>query len=436
MRIFNRVLNYLLAFTLGLSIPVFFAYLDMWELEIDTNLSNLFDMLKSQNIYQFSALFFPIIFIFVSELVQQVKAKNILLIEEFEYLKVLLNATPDAIIFLNEDQEIIFQNNQFKLLFNRFDNVIENTNLSDFFNQVEYIQKEVTLDSNISKDHSFLMSFKLAKFKNRKNYFISFKDLKNLKDKEKIIEEQTHQMIEKNKLASLGEMAAGIAHEVNNPLTVIHSNNTIIQKLISRDKFDIVKIDKLTSKTREQIERITAIITSLRNLSRGLANEENENFSIDQVLDESIRLAKIRDKSKKIIFQFNNKPFTAYGNRGQIVQVILNLLNNAIDAIETLEDPWITLELKDNDKYVDLYITDSGEGIPKEVADKIFIPMYTTKDVGKGTGLGLSLSRTFIEQNKGSLDYITKQNNTCFKISLVKGDPIEESNDKNSKEAA
>ncbi|MFT6633195.1 MAG: signal transduction histidine kinase [Bacteriovoracaceae bacterium] len=436
MNIFNRVLNYLLAFALGLSIPVFFAYLDMWELEIDTNLSNLFDMLKSQNIYQFSALFFPIIFIFVTELVQQVKAKNILLIEEFEYLKVLLNATPDAIIFLNEDQEIIFQNNQFKLLFNRFDIVIENTNLSDFFNQVEYIQKEVVLDSNISKDHSFLMSFKLAKFKNRKNYFISFKDLKNLKDKEKIIEEQTHQMIEKNKLASLGEMAAGIAHEVNNPLTVIHSNNTIIQKLISRDKFDVAKIDKLTSKTREQIERITAIITSLRNLSRGLANEENESFSIDQVLDESIRLAKIRDKSKKIIFQFNNKPFTTYGNRGQIVQVILNLLNNAIDAIETLEDPWITLELKDNDKYVDLYITDSGEGIPKEVADKIFIPMYTTKDVGKGTGLGLSLSRTFIEQNKGSLNYITEQNNTCFKISLVKGDPIEENNDKENKEAA
>jgi phosphoglycerate-specific signal transduction histidine kinase len=436
MNIFNRVLNYLLAFALGLSIPVFFAYLDMWELEIDTNLSNLFDMLKSQNIYQFSALFFPIIFIFVTELIQQVKAKNILLIEEFEYLKVLLNATPDAIIFLNEDQEIIFQNNQFKLLFNRFDNVIENTNLSDFFNQVEYIQKEVTLDSNISKDHCFLMSFKLAKFKNRKNYFISFKDLKNLKDKEKIIEEQTHQMVEKNKLASLGEMAAGIAHEINNPLTVIHSNNTIIQKLISRDKFDITKIDKLTSKTREQIERITAIITSLRNLSRGLANEENESFSIDQVLNESIRLAKIRDKSKKIIFQFNNKPFCAYGNRGQIVQVILNLLNNAIDAIETLEDPWISLELKDNDKYVDLFITDSGEGIPKEVADKIFIPMYTTKDVGKGTGLGLSLSRTFIEQNKGSLNYITEQDNTCFKISLIKSDPIKENSNKGDKKAA
>jgi C4-dicarboxylate-specific signal transduction histidine kinase len=399
----------------------------MWELEIDTSLSNLFDMVKSQNIYQFSALFFPIVFIFVAELIQQVKAKNLLLMEEFEYLKVLLNATPDAIIFLNEDQEIIFQNNQFKLLFNRFDDVIEKTNLSDFFNQVEYIQKEVTLDSSLSQDHTFLMSFKLAKFKNRKNYFISFKDLKNLKDKEKIIEEQKHQMIEKNKLASLGEMAAGIAHEVNNPLTVIHSNNSIIQKLIIKNKLDPIKLEKLTTKTREQIERITGIITSLRNLSRGLANEENESFSIDQVLDESIKLAKIRDKSKKIIFQFNSKPFSAYGNRGQIVQVVLNLLNNAIDAIEVLDDPWISLELKDNGKFVDLHITDSGPGIPQEVSDKIFIPMYTTKDVGKGTGLGLSLSRTFIEQNSGSLVYAGDDSNTCFKVSLLKGDPIEES---------
>ena len=145
------------------------------------------------------------------------------------------------------------------------------------------------------------MSFKLAKFNNRKNYFISFKDLKNLKDKEKIIEEQKHQMVEKNKLASLGEMAAGIAHEVNNPLTVIHSNNSIIKKLVSKDNLDPDKLKKLTEKTREQIERITAIITSLRNLSRGMANENNESFAFGQVLSEAISLAKIRDKSKRFL---------------------------------------------------------------------------------------------------------------------------------------
>ena len=420
MEILLRIFKYFVAIAMGVAIPIFFSYLDMWELEIETNLSNLVDMLKSQNLYLFSAVFFPLVFVFITELVIQVRAKSKMLQEEFEYLKVLLNATPDAIIFLNEDQEIIFQNNQFKLLFNDFKKIINSSHLDEFFNQVEYIQKEVTLESNIDSSHTFLMSFKLTKYNNRKNFFVSFKDLKNLKDKEKIIEEQKHQMIEKNKLASLGEMAAGIAHEVNNPLTVIHSNNTLINKLMSKSNPDPSKIEKLTVKTREQIERITSIITSLRNLSRGLANEDFEDFSIDQVIGEAISLAKMRDKGKRIIFQFNNQSFKTYGNRGQIVQVILNLLNNAIDAIETTDEPWITMELKEQGEMVDLYITDSGNGIPEDVLNKIFIPMYTTKEVGKGTGLGLSLSRNFIEDNGGTLDYIINDGHTCFKISLQK----------------
>lgn len=427
MEIFFRMIKYLIAITLGVAIPIFFSYLDMWELEIETNFRNLVDMLKSQNLYLFSAVFFPIVFVIITKLVIQVKAKSKMLQEEFEYLKVLLNATPDAIIFLNEDQEIIFQNNQFKLLFNDFKKIIESCHLEKFFNQVEYIQKEVSLQSNIETHHTFLMSFKLTKFKNRRNFFVSFKDLKTLKDKEKIIEEQKIQMIEKNKLASLGEMAAGIAHEINNPLTVIHSNNTLINRLMAKQAPDTKKIEKLTQKTKEQIERITTIITSLRNLSRGLANENFEDFSIDQVIAEAISLAKMRDKGKRIIFQFNNQSFKTNGNRGQIVQVILNLLNNAIDAIEMMDQPWITMELKENADMIDLYITDSGTGIPEEILSKIFIPMYTTKEVGKGTGLGLSLSRNFIEDNGGTLNYITNDGHTCFKISLVKAKNLLES---------
>ncbi len=108
------------------------------------------------------------------------------------------------------------------------------------------------------------------------------------------------------------------------------------------------------------------------------------------------------------------------------MQVILNLLNNAIDAIQTTQDPWISMELKDNGKYVDLYITDSGRGITRDIAEKIFIPMYTTKEIGKGTGLGLSLSKTFIEQNAGTLEYVDNQKNTCFKVSLLKDVSLEQ----------
>ena len=437
MKVYSRLINYFFASIIGFSIPIFFAYLDMWELEIDTNFSNLSDMVKSQNVYVFSGVCFPLIFIILSELLYKVKAQNDLIRKDFDFLKIILNATPDAIVFLNEEQEIIFQNNQFKLLFSDFQEVIDSANLFNYFNQVEYIQKEIYIDSNISDAHPFLMNFKLTTLNNQKNYFVSLKDLKNLKDKERIIETQNHQMIEKNKLASMGEMAAGIAHEINNPLTVIHSNNSLVLKLAEKNSFDIEKIKKITSKTREQVERITNIIRSLRNLSRGLANEDLEHFDIGQVVEESISLAKMRDKGRKIEFHFDSSEVWAFGNRGQIVQVILNLLNNAIDAIEIQKEPWIKIDFKQKAEVISLFIIDSGEGIETEVLNKIFMPMYTTKGVGKGTGLGLSLSRTFIEQNGGTLDYFHGKGNTCFKITLRAGEKIvSESSETDNSEAA
>jgi signal transduction histidine kinase len=413
-------IKYFLVGLIGVCVPVFYAYLDMWELEIETNWQNIVDMLRSQNIYIFSAGFFPFIFVIVGHLIIKINQKNNMLVSDFEYLKVVLNATPDAIVFLNEEKEIVFQNNQFRLLFDDFQAILEKTHFNEFFDQVEYIQKEIVIDSNIIVDHPFLMSFKLTKYNDRRNFFVSFKDLKSLKDKERIIEDQKHQMIEKNKLASLGEMAAGIAHEVNNPLTVIHSNNTIIKKLYDSGKMTPERITKLTDKTKDQIVRITEIITSLRNLSRGMANEEIENFAVHQVLSEALKLARIRNKSSNIEYIYSPTTLHTFANRGQIVQVILNLLNNAIDAVENDDSPWIKFETQENDSCVDIFITDSGSGISSNNLKKIFVPMYTTKDVGKGTGLGLSLSRTFVEQNGGTLDYMQVKGHTCFKIKLPK----------------
>ncbi len=418
MKKYKELIWNIVAATMGLFIPVFFSLLDIWELELNVTLSNLVDMLRSQNIYVFSSIFFPIIFIIISELIQKVQHGQDELKEEFNYLKVVLNSSPDAIIFLNEKQELVFQNNQFRLLFNDLQSVLNSNNIRQYFKQVEFLQKEVILDSNLSDMHPFMMNFKLSKYKGRQNFFISLKDLKKLKDKESIIESQKHQMMENNKLAALGEMAAGIAHEINNPLTVIHSNNALIHRLISKENFEISKLLRLSDKTKEQIERITIIITSLRNLSRGMANQNQEEFSLDQVIAESIDLAKLRDKGKRIIIQYNNQKANVFANRGQVVQVVLNLLNNAIDAIEKLEDPWVSVELVPGKDFTSVFITDSGTGINDETVQKMFIPLYTTKDVGKGTGLGLSLSKSFMEDNGGELIYLNNNGHTCFKISL------------------
>ncbi len=284
MQKFKKLAHYTLSLILGLTIPVGYVVNELLSKDQELSFLAIFDYLVCHKFFMAGAVIFPIISFYIFFLIKQIESKNKIIQEEFEYLKVLLNANPDAIIFLNEDQEIIFQNNQFNLLFDKYSHILKHTSINHFFNQVEFIQKEVHIDSNISSNHPFLMSFKLTKFQNRKNYFISFQDLKSLKDKEEIIEDQKHQMIEKNKLASLGEMAAGIGHEVNNPLTVIHSNNSIIKRLIQQPNVNKDRILKLTDKTKNQIERITNIITSLRNLSRGLANEEKEVFALGQLL--------------------------------------------------------------------------------------------------------------------------------------------------------
>lgn len=418
----NSVIRkYILCLLGGFLIPIIFVLIDLWQLELEPNLSNLYDVIVGQNIYRFSLGFFPLVFATVLYLYENVRKSNELLKKEFEYLKLLFDANPDAVLFIDSHQEPIFYNTQFKIYFNHLLDTLKEIQAAANFTEVSFLQTEVILKSNLDQQHPFNLNVKQVEYNDSPHFFISLKDIKSLKEKETIIQEQNQQMIEKNKLASLGEMAAGIAHEINNPLTVISSNNAILAKLDNANKLTSQQVERLTTKTSNQVKRITEIIKSLRNLSRGLANDEMENFDLQLLLDEALKLAKLRDKSKKILFQLDNIKCFGFGNRGQIVQVVINLINNAIDAIEEQDSPWIHIKVEERKNYINVSIVDSGVGIAPDQIQKIFVPMFTTKGVGKGTGLGLSLSRSFMEQNKGSLDYQVVEGHTCFKISILKG---------------
>lgn len=104
----------------------------------------------------------------------------------------------------------------------------------------------------------------------------------------------------------------------------------------------------------------------------------------------------------------------------EISQVFLNLLNNSHDAILDLNEKWIKIDVKDSGEYVEVSITDSGSGIPKEIQDKMMQPFFTTKEVGKGTGLGLSISRGIIDSHQGKMYIDPNNKNTCFIIKLPK----------------
>ena len=232
---------------------------------------------------------------------------------------------------------------------------------------------------------------------------------------------QEAQMIKvhSSKMSTLGVMAAGIAHELNNPLAIIHGmawmTKTKIIDGASKAEMILENLDKIMRMT----ERSTKIIKGLRVFSRDAVNDAMEQVELNRVIEDTLELCKSRVQNRHIRLDWKlvGEYFT-WGKAVQISQVILNLINNASDAIEGSEDPWIKIQIKQNDKMWEISVTDSGQGIPRAIADKMMQPFFTTKAPGKGTGLGLSISHTILQNHNGVFRYDNNNGNTCFTLSL------------------
>lgn len=228
-------------------------------------------------------------------------------------------------------------------------------------------------------------------------------------------------LIESNRMASLGEMASGIAHEINNPLTIILGRLTLLRKRIERkDPPEVLGNDiDLLEKT---VYRISNIVNGLRKLSRDNTKDPIEIFSIKKLIEESQELFTQKIKNKEIAFELQMEhEYFIKAKSLQLSQVIVNLINNSIDAIEELNEKWIKVKVEQKADSCIIQVVDSGLGIPKEIASKLMTPFYTTKGPGKGTGLGLSLSKKMIEEAKGKFYYDDSKPNTTFCIELPIG---------------
>jgi C4-dicarboxylate-specific signal transduction histidine kinase len=177
----------------------------------------------------------------------------------------------------------------------------------------------------------------------------------------------------------------------------------------------VENLDKIMKMT----ERSTKIIKGLRVFSRDAVNDALEKIDLNRVIEDTLELCKSRVQNRHIRLDWEvaGEYFT-WGKAVQISQVVLNLVNNASDAIEGSNDPWIKIQIKQNEKMWEISVTDSGKGIPLAVADKMMQPFYTTKAPGKGTGLGLSISHTILQNHKGQFWYDQNNENTSFILSL------------------
>lgn len=236
------------------------------------------------------------------------------------------------------------------------------------------------------------------------------KNAQNVKELRQALDELKEtqlQLINSEKMASLGQLVAGIAHEINTPVASIKSNNAILSKL--SDKIDNPEIKnmfiQITDIDKEAIERISKIVVSLKKFVR-LDEAELQEADINKEIDLTLEIIRHETKNKvEIEKHYGNIPMIkCYPN--MLNQVFTNILVNACQAIETKGKIIINTELKNN--MLEIKIKDNGKGIPKDNINKIFMAGFTTKGVGFGTGLGLAISQKIIDKHKGKISVISE----------------------------
>ena len=236
------------------------------------------------------------------------------------------------------------------------------------------------------------------------------------------LDQEKVKLIQAGKMASLGEMASGIAHEINNPLAIMSSHIHIMDKLNQKDTLSKEKLESSIKKLSMTIKRISSIISGLKSFSRDTSTQSYSKEKVSDILDETLQFCAQRFQSGgvKLIIEDFDKELTIYCNPTQISQVILNLLNNSFDAIKDDEKPWVTFNASEKENVIEIRTVDSGKGIPKDIQQKILEPFFTTKEIGKGTGLGLSISKGIIENHKGRFYIDNNHVNTSFVVELPK----------------
>lgn len=240
---------------------------------------------------------------------------------------------------------------------------------------------------------------------------------------QQLLDQQRSQMITASKLTSLGEMAGGVAHEINSPLNIIQARASDLQEIAeSQASVDSGIVLKATGSILRTGERIMSIVRGLRTFARDGTADPFERTSVQIIIDDTLSLCRERFAVNgiRVEVSIGDPNLHIECRRVQISQILINLLNNAFDAVKDLPERWIALAVSDAVSSVEIDVTDSGPGIPEEIAEKVLQPFFTTKPIGKGSGLGLSVSSAIAQTHHGNLRIISCGKGTHIVLSLPK----------------
>lgn len=237
-----------------------------------------------------------------------------------------------------------------------------------------------------------------------------------------MVQRQRLRMIATAKMATLGEMASGIAHSINNPLTIIISYMNQLQSALEGGKLDTNRCQASFEIVTRTAHRIAKIVQGLRTFATDGDVLPREKTSVRLVIDDTLALCAAKIKERKVTLKLVSVPedliFTVTGV--QISQALLSLIENALLAAADSRDTWIEVDVSDDNDHVHIAVSDSGSGVPPDIRAKIFQPFFTTREVGKGAGLGLSIAKGIIDSHKGKIKLDEESLHTRFVISLPK----------------
>lgn len=227
-------------------------------------------------------------------------------------------------------------------------------------------------------------------------------------------------LVQTSRLAGIGEMAAGVAHEINNPVTILIGRLDEIRAALKKKNLNLSYITEKLNSAYETTRRITRIVKALKSSSRNGMKDPKLPTNLHSIIQDSLALCSEKFRYNDIEVVQNDVPsyLEIECRPTEILQVFLNILCNAFDAFDlSREGNRISISVRDLGSEVEVRFKNNGQSIPLAERPRIFEPFYTTKEVGKGTGLGLSISRKIIDEHGGQL-YLDEGEETCFVIRL------------------
>lgn len=252
-------------------------------------------------------------------------------------------------------------------------------------------------------------------------------NLTERKETEKLIAEQRAQMFTAFKMSALGEMAGGIAHEINNPLAILQLRAKQIELLAKPNVTNKEQLIAAAESIHSTTGRIAAIVRALRAIARDGSRDPFVSTPVKSLIADTLELCAARFQQHDINLTVKSfaDSLEISCRPAEILQILLNLLNNALAAVENLSEKWVEVSVYDGGETLQISVTDSGLGIPIPMQERIFQPFVTTKPVGSGTGLGLSICKALALDHSGDLSLDDRCPNTRFVLTLPKEPNIE-----------